>query len=728
MSSGRDKDHAAEYPDANPEPRQEESSVLQDMLKAVGLDYSRKKAEPTESEPAAAPAKKRIAISGTAYPSTPDDEPRATDAGGEEGNHGITPHLFSLKKIAICAAFLAVGAVAMEYVPLLMEPKPPQPDVAATYNSNSITTEQIRKFISQENIRDQDNLLCAKHGFDHSKCDKLEKCETHPLHSLESYQQILRMIAVQELVMEWANANEIVKRENISHSLKDMIEDTNVTALINELHSKQIMTESIQKWDVQRYFDENKDAFEDKTFADAENEIRDILLKQKDSEFFSSYIEELKQSAGLEVNLDVLKVAVPSIRQIEAYYRANPDKFARAAVADGMEMRIAPPAPGTDVSALVQEVVNKLQAGVRFEEVAARYAQGGAPIPVSIVKGTRGGVYEEQVWKLEPGEVSPAFEDGGTMVIFKMLDKTEEGQLPLAEVDGIIRQELLQANMDAEYALRKDEALFQVHGRRYTLGEFYVEFKELPAAFQAYYSSPDRKRFLVEQMIVKELLLEEYGDKPESKEDEHRVEHLKQEYLSRIFHSEKVDAQLEDVSDEEGRSFYEANKSILIEPATVKLSIISTGSGKGEGDYSKNRSMAEEALAALRNGANFSDIAKQYSQDATARYGGAIPAWINEEGLPPEIVSGVFGAKKGDVTQILETHGRFYIFKIDDRKEQRQPSYEELESIIKTHLKTAKHAEREADMEEELLKKAQFTVYNRTLRNLIKANEGVEIQ
>jgi parvulin-like peptidyl-prolyl isomerase len=759
MNGNSDEKHSAELQDDRENNRPEESTVLRDILAAAGISFSHKKG----SESVSGESASNIGIMAEKVSEKPESTDSDDHAGvgtpefigsapeesAEGGVHtpsnyvpeqrdylGETPSTANndsgkskaFPLIMICAAVLIIVCLiaSAEYLSILFEPKPPQENIAATYNGKSISSEQLMNFISRENIREREHMICEKHGFDHSKCDELEECETHPIHSMKGYQQIVKMIAVQDMIVDWADKNGVTKREDVSHTLKDLVEGANVDSLINELHAKEITPDSIPKWEVQKYFDDNKDVYADKAFSDVEREIRNILVKQKDTEFFPAYIEELKKSAGLEINLDILKVAMPTEQQIQLYYRGNPDRFVQTAAIKGLEMRIAQSSSGADLYALGQEAVKRLQSGEDFDEVAGRYAQGGMANPVEFERGTRSAVYEEQAWGLEPGGISEAFEDNGDTVIFKLLSKSERGLRPLPEVRESIRQELLRANMDAEYALRKDEALFIIHGRRYTLGEFQVEFKELPAEYQDNFSTFDEKKFLVEQMIAKELLLEEYGDDAESDEDRHRIDHLKQEYLSQVLHKEKVDAQLADITDEEARGFYDLNKRIMIEAPTVKISLIGINRSGSDGDYEKNRGIADEALSAIRGGADFGDIAKQYSQDATARNGGVIPVWLHERDLPREAATVIFALKKGEVTNVIETHNRFYIFKIDDRTEERQQSYEEVADVIKSYLQNSKHLELEASVEAELLSQAQFTVYNRTLRNLLKENEGAE--
>ena len=370
--------------------------------------------------------------------------------------------------------------------------------------------------------------------------------------------------------------------------------------------------------------------------------------------------------------------------------------------------------------ALAQEAYGKLQGGSDFEQVASEYMNGAASAPVSFEKGDRNPVYEEQAQRLEVGEISAPFEDDGSMVIFKLSKKTSAGQQPLDSVRADILKTLTQDKMDQDYEQRKDEALFSVHGRRYTLGEFYTEYKELPAEYQAYFAGFTEKKALVEQLISQELLLEEYGDEGQSPEDQHRIDDLKQQYLAQVYHQENIDAQLGEITDEDAMAFSEENKDRLISPPTVKVSVIWIAQGEGESEQQKNRGMADEALKAIRDGASFADIAKQYSQDATAQTGGAINEWLHEEYLAPELSTPIFSAKAGDVTDVITSYGGYYIFKIDERTEQRQQTFEELVDAIKNHLKDEKHIEMEADLETRMLEHSQFTIYDRTIRVLFK--------
>ena len=748
---------------ASESPPESETSAVQDLLKAIGFGSARPKKRaltpPPQADKDDTGDVAEIPVQGKPAESAPDytadqvaaDEPaefiesipiisgpslddQDTDAipnpdgelsdelvpwkDADEHNPKRLPIKNLLLRMGVLVLIVVVVFAGFRFVPLWMEPRPPSPDIVATYNDKVITADELMSFVQLENIREGEHSICEKHGLDHSKCDAFEECETHPIHSMEAYQQIVRIIAVQNMILDWADSNGITQREDVNHGLKDLLESANLDSLINQIHEDQITPESIPKWEVQQYYDENRDTYEGRAFVDVEAEIRTLLVEQKDAEFFPAYIEELKKTAGLEVNFDILRVANPTDSEMRLYYDNNLEQYAQSASVKGLEMSVGL-TNNSDPSVTAREAYEKLQQGESLTSIAAEYSRGGVYDEVEIAKGTRSAVFDEQVWRLEPGE-SAVFEDDNGWIIFQLSSKTSDGAKPFDSVRTEIQQTLLKQNMDTEYELRKDEALFSVHGRRYTLGEFYVEYNELPVQYQQAFASFNDKKALVEQMIAKELLLEEYGDDTQSAEDQHRLDDLKQQYLSQVYHQENIDAQIGEITDEEAMAFYEENKGRLMEPPSVKISMIWLSKGKSDDEEQTNRSLANEALASIRGGASFADVAKQYSQDGGGEQGGAIEEWLYGEYLPQELSYPIFAAQVGDVTDVLEISDGFYIFKVDDRKEQRQQEYEELADAIKNHLKDEKHMEMEANLETQMITDSGLVVYDRTLRTLLK--------
>ena len=213
--------------------------------------------------------------------------------------------------------------------------------------------------------------------------------------------------------------------------------------------------------------------------------------------------------------------------------------------------------------------------------------------------------------------------------------------------------------------------------------------------------------------------LEQYTDDTQSDDDAHRMEDLKQQYLSQIYHQEMVDGQIEDISDEDAKQFFDENKERFVIPASVKVGMIWISKGQSESYLVKYKALADEAYNALINGAEFTEIAKQYSQDYYASTGGVVPQWIYEGDLLPELNDIVFSLEVDGVSAPIEFQDGYYIFKVNEKEESKQQSYEELEAAIKSHLKDEAHIELETQLEEKMLSEANFVLYQRTIKTLL---------
>lgn len=206
------------------------------------------------------------------------------------------------------------------------------------------------------------------------------------------------------------------------------------------------------------------------------------------------------------------------------------------------------------------------------------------------------------------------------------------------------------------YGLLADETLFTIHGKKYALGDFYQELWELPDAYQKTFSDYEKKKLLVDQMIVQELLLEENADKTGTGTDGHNLEELKIQYLSQILHKEEVDQKIPDPTEKELSEYYKENLDSFVTPKRAKVSLIwipRTDDGKGS-------RQAKEALDAVRAGASFAETAKQFSQDRTAKDGGTVGGWLYAGHLPKELEQTIFSLDAGDVSEVVESAGGYY--------------------------------------------------------------------
>lgn len=735
----------------NPSP--DEESVASDLLHALGFKKKRRLSEDSSasqgtpsseseerlSSEEAAPSEAPIRLEdlfGAEYPAhetadakTQEEQTHWGDGGGAEPPSSSdqlveatpAPQRPKAKKIALAIATAALVIVGAIYnLPSFMEPSPPSEDVVASYSGKYVTTEELQRFVAQEKVKENEHAYCEKHGYDHSKCTPDEACESHPIDSLEGYRQLVTRLATEQIIQEWASSQGITQREDVQHGLKDLLENASVSQLMDQLHEEEITPESISSWEVQQYYNENMASYSGKSLAEVEAEIRQILVSRKDEDFFENYIEELKKTAGLKVNLDILRVTEPTDEEITNYYVQNASEFLTAETARGLEIRIT--MDGAERSAA--EAIRKIRSGESFESVAAAYGEGGVAGELEVEKGFGEDAMESALWKMKPGDISdPIANSDGSFSIVKLTGITQAGTRPLSEVKSDIRSVLLQENQEREYALRKGEALFTVHSRRYTLGEFYTEFQELSTEYQTQFATYEQKQELVQQLIAKELLLEETGD-DSATEDEHSLEELKIQYLGQILHQQDVDGKLTDPTEEEMQTFYSENKASFTVPASARISLIWIDQGPNGEKAEQARQKAEEALSQIKGGADFAQTARNYSEDGSASSGGLVDGMLDRNYLPEELATVIFELETGETSGIVDYSYGYFIFKVHERTDERQMTFEESAETIKEHLKEIKHHELESEMGQNLLTSANLTIYDKTLQKLLEQQNG----
>jgi parvulin-like peptidyl-prolyl isomerase len=132
-----------------------------------------------------------------------------------------------------------------------------------------------------------------------------------------------------------------------------------------------------------------------------------------------------------------------------------------------------------------------------------------------------------------------------------------------------------------------------------------------------------------------------------------------------------------EMTEKEQRELYEKYKSSpeFTEPAEISLSRIYISFGK---DAEQALQRAKEVAAQCKGGVtDFAAMAQQYSEETIGKEGGKLQSAIRVDQLTPEIKALVEKAPVGTVTDPVKLENGYYIFRVDDRKEERVLPFED---------------------------------------------------
>ncbi len=159
--------------------------------------------------------------------------------------------------------------------------------------------------------------------------------------------------------------------------------------------------------------------------------------------------------------------------------------------------------------------------------------------------------------------------------------------------------------------------------------------------------------------------------------------------------------------------FYQKNLKRFTEPARVAVSMIRTAT---EAD-------ADKALAEVRAGAVFADVATSRSTDTTTReYGGQVGSisdrddFIPGVGPAPAVVKELLQLKAGSVTKPVKIGDSFFIFRVNNKREGHVLTKEEARTQIDAAIRARKRQETNRDLGEGLRTKYEVRLNRQGIR------------
>jgi peptidyl-prolyl cis-trans isomerase C len=145
------------------------------------------------------------------------------------------------------------------------------------------------------------------------------------------------------------------------------------------------------------------------------------------------------------------------------------------------------------------------------------------------------------------------------------------------------------------------------------------------------------------------------------------------------------------VTDEEKHEFYDSHPEFFKTPEQVRASHIlaKLDETAGDDDQAAARKKIEDVNQKLKNGEDFAETAKTYSEGPSAAQGGDLGYFARGQ-MVPSFEEAAFALDVGAMSGIVQTRFGYHIILCTDRKPAGTASYEAEAEKISQHLQQAK--------------------------------------
>ena len=192
--------------------------------------------------------------------------------------------------------------------------------------------------------------------------------------------------------------------------------------------------------------------------------------------------------------------------------------------------------------------------------------------------------------------------------------------------------------------------------------------------------------------------------------DQYKAELEVDLYMDQIIKKE-IEPKIQ-VPEKEALDYYKTNKNKFTTPEKVRASIILLKFNPSQGKSGEQKILKkfESILDQLRNGADFSAMAKKFSQDSLASKGGDLGYFTRKQMLPA-FSDKAFKMKTGETSDIFRTGHGFHVLKVTDKKSKGTTPFSEEKAKIKTLLIQKKSSKATQEYIKALKKKAKIKTY-----------------
>jgi peptidyl-prolyl cis-trans isomerase C len=215
--------------------------------------------------------------------------------------------------------------------------------------------------------------------------------------------------------------------------------------------------------------------------------------------------------------------------------------------------------------------------------------------------------------------------------------------------------------------------LAKVNKVEITAGDLEREIDQLPFHSRAVLVSPEGQKKLLEEMIKRELLMQEaerrnLGAQPEVKA---RLEESRRNILLNALLTQEIRDKVK-IAEAEVRAYFDKHRDEL-ETSEVHLKQI----------LLKDSKEAEEVRARLLKKEGFEELARQFSIDKVSGAKGGDLGYVSRGQLPPEVERAAFSLTPQEISTVIKTPRGYHIFKLVERKKTANLQYDQVKDRLR---------------------------------------------
>jgi peptidyl-prolyl cis-trans isomerase C len=291
-----------------------------------------------------------------------------------------------------------------------------------------------------------------------------------------------------------------------------------------------------------------------------------------------------------------------------------------------------------------------------------------------------------------------------TVVFFLPVNRAEES--PTDSPDGLV--------------------IAKVGDKEIVFGDLNELIKMMPPSYQAMFKTDDQITKLLERQIDN-ILFSQEARRLQLDQDP-TVRYKIEEFSKGILTQALIDTQVNKsvtVTDGEIEEYYKKHQDEFKVPEKIKVShiLIAVAPDAPEKEKKEKQAQAEEILAKVKAGEDFSGLAKKYSEDTKTKNKGGVLGFFSKGSKDAALETAAFNLKKGEVSNVILTTKGYQIVKLIDRKEAKTKNFEESKNRISNKLQQRKRNDAIEKLLEDLKAKTNIVIYEDVIKKVTEEPE-----